>query len=106
MVTLDDVTSLTFLPAWKSAVDGQEEPARPTHIRTLASRDEVDALVSTCVDVSEFVGHRLRATAAHRSQYPIDPEMFPEHIVQEMFGVEYFIQVLPERDLSASLLDD
>jgi hypothetical protein len=32
--------------------------------------------------------------------------MFPEHIVQEMFGVEYFIQVLPERDLSSSLLDD
>jgi hypothetical protein len=26
--------------------------------------------------------------------------------VQEMFGVEYFIQVLPERDLSASLLTD
>jgi hypothetical protein len=52
------------------------------------------------------VGHRLRATAAHRSQYPIDPAMFPEHIVQEMFGVEYFIQVLPERDLSASLLTD
>jgi hypothetical protein len=31
--------------------------------------------------------------------------MFPAHIVQEMFGLEYFIQVLPERELSASLLD-
>ena len=66
----------------------------------------VDALVSTCVDVSAFVGHRLRATAAHRTQYPIDPEMFPAHIVQEMFGVEYFVQVLPERELSPSLLAD
>lgn len=106
VVALDDVTSLTFLPEGTSAVDRPGEPARSTHIRTLASGDQVDALVSTCIDVSEFVGHRLRATAAHRSQYPIDPEMFPEHIVQEMFGVEYFIQVLPERYLSASLLDD
>ncbi len=106
VVALDDVTSLTFLPAGTSAVDRPGEPARSTHNRTLASGDQVDALVSTCIDVSAFVGHRLRATAAHRSQYPIDPEMFPEHIVQEMFGVEYFIQVLPERALSTSLLED
>jgi hypothetical protein len=66
----------------------------------------VDARVTTCIDVSAFVGHRLRATAAHRTQYPIDPEMFPDAIVQEMFGVEYFVQVLPERELSGSLLDD
>ena len=31
--------------------------------------------------------------------------MFPRDILQEMFGVEYFIQVLPERELRASLLD-
>ena len=106
VVALDDVTSLIFLPAGTHPGDKHQEPASPAHTRTLPSEDQVDALVSTCIDVSEFVGHRLRATAAHRSQYPIDPEMFPEHIVQEMFGAEYFIQVLPERDLSASLLDD
>jgi hypothetical protein len=32
--------------------------------------------------------------------------MFPEAILREMFGVEYFIQVLPERELGTSLLDD
>ena len=105
-VALDDVTSLTFLPAKTRADDGRGEPARRVQSRTLPSGDVVDALVSTCIDVSQFVGHRLRATAAHRSQYPIDPEMFPSHIVLEMFGLEYFIQVLPERDLLASLLDD
>ena len=31
--------------------------------------------------------------------------MFPERILREMFGAEYFIQVLPERSLDASLLD-
>jgi LmbE family N-acetylglucosaminyl deacetylase len=59
-----------------------------------------------CIDVSKFVGHKIRAMAAHRSQYPIDPEMFPDAILREMFGVEYFIQVLPERALHASLLDE
>ena len=103
VVALDDVTTLAFLPAESDPADAQTEPTRT---RTLPSGDRVDALVSTCIDVSRFVGHRLRATAAHRSQYPIDPEMFPGHIVQEMFGVEYFVQVLPERELSPSLLAD
>jgi LmbE family N-acetylglucosaminyl deacetylase len=105
VVALTDVTSLAFLPAGTRPVDGQPDPPFTDHARTLPSGDQVDALVTTCIDVSAYVGHRLRATAAHRSQYPIDPDMFPPHIVQEMFGVEYFIQVLPERPLSGSLLD-
>jgi LmbE family N-acetylglucosaminyl deacetylase len=105
VVALDDVTSLTFHPATTRRDAKEAGPPHPSPRRTLPSGDEVDALVTTCIDVSDFVGHRLRATAAHRSQYPIDPEMFPAHIVQEMFGLEYFIQVLPERELSASLLD-
>jgi hypothetical protein len=32
--------------------------------------------------------------------------MFPDSILREMFSVEYFIQVLPERELHSSLLDD
>jgi LmbE family N-acetylglucosaminyl deacetylase len=62
--------------------------------------------VSARIDVSDFVGHKIRATAAHRSQYPIDPGMFPDALLEEMFGVEYFTQVLPEREPSASLLDE
>ena len=74
--------------------------------RSLPSGDRIDAGVTTCIDVSDFVGHKIRATAAHRSQYPIDPAMFPESILREMFGVEYFIQVLPEPELTTSLFDD
>jgi hypothetical protein len=106
VVAVGDVTSLVFLPSGTRPDDALPDPPVPEHARTLPSGDQVDALVTTGIDVSAFVGHRLRATAAHRSQYPIDPAMFPEHIVQEMFGVEYFIQVLPERELSGSLLDD
>lgn len=106
VVALDDVTSLTFVAAESVPRDGRREQAELLRTRSLASGDEIDARVNTCIDVSEFVGHKIRATAAHRSQYPIDPTMFPGHILREMFGVEYFIRVLPERELDTSLLDE
>jgi LmbE family N-acetylglucosaminyl deacetylase len=103
VVAADDVTTLTFSASAPIAVDESGDRSRMT--RSLPSGDRIDARVDTCVDVSEFVDHKIRATAAHRSQYPIDPTLFPRHVLQEMFGVEYFIQVLPERELRASLLD-
>jgi hypothetical protein len=106
VVALEDVTSLTFLAAESFSVDRHRDRAVPPRTRTLPSGDQIDARVTTCIDVADFVGHKIRATAAHRSQYPIDPAMFPASILREMFGVEYFIQVLPERDLGTSLLDD
>ncbi|GAB3345299.1 PIG-L family deacetylase [Modestobacter lapidis] len=106
VVALDDVTSLTFLASDRFVADVHGGQALPMLTRTLPSGDRVDARVSTCIDVSDFVGHKIRATAAHRSQYPIDPTMFPDSILREMFGVEYFIQVLPERELEPSLFDD
>jgi LmbE family N-acetylglucosaminyl deacetylase len=106
VVAVEDVTSLTFKASDPFSVEGREEQASTVHTRTLPSGDQIDARVTTCIDVSDFVGHKIRATAAHRSQYPIDPRMFPDSILREMFGVEYFIQVLPERELVDSLLDD
>lgn len=103
VVAVDDVTSLTF-QASPDPFDGRGEQAQLLRTRSLPSGDQIDARVSTCIDVSAFVGHKIRATAAHRSQYPIDPSMFPDRILREMFGVEYFIQVLPERELDTSLL--
>jgi LmbE family N-acetylglucosaminyl deacetylase len=106
VVAVDDVTSLTFSAAEPVPIDGRGEESRLLRTRRLPSGDQVDARVSTCIDVSDFVGHKIRATAAHRTQYPIDPRMFPDPILREMFGVEYFIQVLPEPELDTSLLGE
>jgi LmbE family N-acetylglucosaminyl deacetylase len=105
VVALDDVTALAFLAAEPTAFDGRGESTALVQARVLPSGDQIDSRVTTCIDVSEFVHHKMRATAAHRSQYPIDPAMFPDWILREMFGAEYFIQVLPERGLDTSLLD-
>jgi LmbE family N-acetylglucosaminyl deacetylase len=105
VVALDDVTSLTFVAAGEGPADGSA-PHGQNPAGSIDSGDHFDTSVTTCIDVSEFVGHKIRAIAAHRSQYPIDPNMFPDRILQEMFGAEYFIRVLPERTLATSLLDD
>jgi hypothetical protein len=106
VVAVEDVTSLTFLASEPVPIDGRGEQAALLRTRSLPSGDQIDARVSTCIDVFDFVGHKIRATAAHRSQYPVDPRMFPDPILREMFGLEYFIQVLPERELHTSLLDE
>jgi LmbE family N-acetylglucosaminyl deacetylase len=106
VVATDDVTTLTFSTSAPIAVDESRAHGHVPHTRALESGHRIDARVDTCIDVSDFVDHKIRATAAHRSQYPINPALFPRDILQEMFGVEYFIQVLPEQKLRASLLAD
>jgi LmbE family N-acetylglucosaminyl deacetylase len=106
VVAVDDVTALTFSASEPVAREGSAEQAQLLVSRSLPSGDLVDAGVTTCIDVSDFVGHKIRATAAHRTQYPIDPGMFPDRMLREMFGVEYFTRVLPQRELNTSLLED
>ena len=43
------------------------------------------------IDVSDFVGVKVAALAAHRSQYPIEPDMFPASMLIEMYGYEHFV---------------
>jgi len=44
-----------------------------------------------CCDVSEQVTHKVGALSAYRSQFPLEPDMFPQFLLQEMFGCEYFV---------------
>lgn len=104
VVAIEDVTTLTF-----AATDpfGAAESSEPSAGRTrlLPSGDRVDAQVDTCVDASAYVERKIRAVAAHRSQYPLDPDAFPPRVLQDLFGTEYFRQVLPEQPMRTSLTD-
>ena len=46
-------------------------------------------------DVSEQVMRKVEALSAYRSQFPLEPDMFPEFLLQEMFGREYFVASFP-----------
>jgi len=56
-----------------------------------------------CIDVSDFVSHKIAAMAAHRSQYPITADMFPLDLLKELMGREYFVRVLPRVQLDDTL---
>ena len=43
------------------------------------------------IDVSEQVMRKVEALCAYRSQFPLEPDMFPEFLLQEIFGCEYFM---------------
>jgi LmbE family N-acetylglucosaminyl deacetylase len=57
---------------------------------------QADQGVVSC-DVSEQVMRKVEALSAYRSQFPLEPDMFPEFLLQEMFGHEYFVASSPDR---------
>ena len=59
---------------------------------------------TTRIDVTDYVEQKLSAMAAHRTQYPISPDMFPMSMIREMLGQEYFVRVLPHREIETTLV--
>jgi LmbE family N-acetylglucosaminyl deacetylase len=64
----------------------------------------IDADATTCIDCAGQVAQKVAAVAAYRSQYPFKPDIFPEAMLREMFGREYFVRVLPDRQWETELL--
>jgi LmbE family N-acetylglucosaminyl deacetylase len=56
------------------------------------------------LDVTSQIGAKVGALCAYRSQFPLEPDMFPDLLLREMFGKEYFVQVLPPRQADTELL--
>ena len=44
-----------------------------------------------CCDVSGQVRRKAEALSAYRSQFPLEPGMFPQFLLREIFGWEYFV---------------
>jgi hypothetical protein len=66
--------------------------------------DEVDPGPATArLDMGEFVAARVDALPAYRSRYSLEPGVPPEPIPREIYGQEYFVQVLPRRPLDTEL---
>jgi LmbE family N-acetylglucosaminyl deacetylase len=72
--------------------------------RIIRSADPLWAGATTCIDVNSYVDRKIAAVAAHRIQYPIAPDMLPLPMLQELMGREYFVRVLPRRDLDEKLI--
>ena len=64
---------------------------------------ESGTLPTTVVDVRAVVDRKVAALAAHRTQYPIEPDMFPTWLLEEMMGQEWFVRVQPAPQLETDL---
>jgi LmbE family N-acetylglucosaminyl deacetylase len=56
------------------------------------------------LDVTDHIEAKVGALCAYRSQFPLEPHMFPDFMLKELFGREYFIQALPPCRLETELL--
>jgi len=69
------------------ALPGAQASVSPAAGNVRAGQDVIS------IDVSEQVMRKVEALSAYRSQLPLEPDMFPEFLLQEIFGREYFMAV-------------
>jgi LmbE family N-acetylglucosaminyl deacetylase len=85
---------LTGLPVSPSEPDGDAEGAGNARSDLTTAR----------LDVTDHIEAKVSALCAYRSQFPLEQDMFPDFLLKELFGQEYFIQVLPPRPVQTELL--
>jgi LmbE family N-acetylglucosaminyl deacetylase len=109
VVAVDNVTCLVMSMSEAIAFAGRGSDASITGGEELGDSDQavIDVGHATHrIDVSQFVAQKIAAMSAHRSQYPIQPGMFPHDMLVELMGYEYFVQVLPRTQLQENLFPE
>ena len=104
MVATDTVTCLVLSSQAPSAFAGRGEEARLGGVAVGASdgdEQEFERLIG--VDISAQIDRKIAALAAHRSQFSIDPAMFPLALVRDLLGSEYFERVAVAAPISAQV---
>jgi hypothetical protein len=103
VIALDAVTCMVFSPAAPTLFTGRGPAASQAGAVNAEQSDWPGEQPTTAIDVSAQVDQKIRAIAAHRTQFPIEPELFPPALLKEMLGREYFIRVMPPREPAAEL---
>lgn len=93
VVALDSVTCMVFSPGAPTAFAGRGGVSQLPGSR--APEFEHSDNATTVIDVTAFVGSKIAAIAAHRSQFAIEPDTFPRSVLEEMMGTEYFVRLHP-----------
>lgn len=115
VVATEGLTCLVFSPEAPTLFAGRGEGARlPGKLPGAAERAEraaggVDAAAgppeaTAELDVTAQIEAKVGALCAYRSQFALEPDMFPGPLLREMFGKEYFVQVMPPRQADTELL--
>jgi LmbE family N-acetylglucosaminyl deacetylase len=103
VIAVDAVTCIVFSPAPPTLFTGRGPAAMLTDGADGDRADWPGEQPTTIIDVTGQVEQKIRAIAAHRSQFPIQPDLFPRSMLQEMLGREYFVRVLPPLEAASEL---
>jgi hypothetical protein len=105
VIAADSVTCLVLSPQERTAFAsrGASGPGREVWPAD-AIHGEAAGETTTVIDVSQYVEQKIAAAAAHRTQFPIRPDMFPLWLLTEMMGKEYFLRAYPPGEPEAELL--
>ncbi len=95
VIAISTVTCLVFSAAAPSLFAGRGKDARLAGSAGGLPADQQERRATTVIDVSAHVGQKIAAVAAHQTQFPVRPEVFPAAMLQEMFSQEFFMRVLP-----------
>jgi LmbE family N-acetylglucosaminyl deacetylase len=93
VVAAADVTCLVFSPAPPATYAGRGAGAQADLLLLPQTTVTTEGASATCIDVRDYVARKIAAIAAHRTQYPIRPDLLPLTMLQEMLGREYFVPV-------------
>ena len=100
VVAAASLTCLVLSPAPPAKFAGRGRGARLAGAPPAAPADPSPAAGTAragrgvvCCDVSGQVMRKVEALSAYRSQFPLEPGMFPEFLLREIFGCEYFVAV-------------
>jgi LmbE family N-acetylglucosaminyl deacetylase len=104
VVAVEPTTCLVFSGDAPTPYESRGENAPLVSGRASGSGEVTPTAATTVIDVSAFVDRKIAAVAAHRTQFPIEPEMFPASMLEEMFGREHFVRVFPALQAETELL--
>jgi LmbE family N-acetylglucosaminyl deacetylase len=102
VVATEAVTCLVLSADTPTAFAGRGPGARLSEVTTGVVGEE-HSIEAICIDVADHLDQKVAALAAHRTQCPIRPELFPPALLHELFGRECFVAVpLPETRSAAA----
>ncbi|TME09941.1 MAG: cyclic nucleotide-binding domain-containing protein [Chloroflexi bacterium] len=97
VIAEQSVTCLVLSPEAPTAFLGRGEDAPLPNLSGSAGVEEQDMehvlKDTTCIKVDPYLRQKVEAIAAHRSQFPIQPDLLPLSILQALMGQEYFVPV-------------
>lgn len=103
VIAKEAVTCLKLSPGEPTKFAGRGEGAVFGSTYGDANQGENSGTATHVIDIEGFILNKIRAISQHRTQYPIDETMFPQVMLKELFGREYFVRVYPKTELETTL---